>query len=106
VVNESLPIFLDDVLGGGVRAVIVSTTMIVIFGEVIPQAVCFTNTVQEILLIEGLCPIWSSDRCCLFDIGLGLHGRFRTYRLAYCKTPRLRSRKRRRTYVNRPGHLR
>jgi metal transporter CNNM len=39
VVNESLPIFLDDVLGGGVRAVVVSTTMIVIFGEVIPQAV-------------------------------------------------------------------
>ena len=26
-------------LGGGVRAVIASTTMIVIFGEVIPQAV-------------------------------------------------------------------
>ena len=37
--NESLPIFLDDVLGGGLAAVIVSTTMIVIFGEIIPQAV-------------------------------------------------------------------
>lgn len=39
IVNESLPIFLDDVLGGGLYAVIVSTVMIVIFGEVIPQAV-------------------------------------------------------------------
>jgi CBS domain containing-hemolysin-like protein len=52
VVNESLPIFLDDVLGGGVRAVIVSTTMIVIFGEVIPQAVCLFDIAMEILLIE------------------------------------------------------
>lgn len=40
IVNESLPIFLDDVLGGGLAAVVVSTTMIVIFGEIIPQAVC------------------------------------------------------------------
>ena len=43
IVNESLPIFLDDVLGGGVRAVIVSTTMIVIFGEIIPQAVSYAD---------------------------------------------------------------
>lgn len=39
IVNESLPIFLDAVFGGGIPAVIVSTVMIVIFGEVIPQAV-------------------------------------------------------------------
>lgn len=45
--NESLPIFLDDVLGGGVRAVVVSTTMIVIFGEVIPQAVCTALLLNE-----------------------------------------------------------
>ncbi|KAI0785929.1 hypothetical protein C8Q75DRAFT_722099 [Abortiporus biennis] len=38
VVNESLPIFLDDALGGGVAAIVISTTMIVIFG-IIPQAV-------------------------------------------------------------------
>jgi metal transporter CNNM len=37
VVNESLPIFLDSVLGGGVGAVVLSTTLIVIFGEIIPQ---------------------------------------------------------------------
>ncbi|ORY89765.1 hypothetical protein BCR35DRAFT_329115 [Leucosporidium creatinivorum] len=40
VVNESLPIFLDSVLGGGIGAVVVSTAAIVIFGEVIPQALC------------------------------------------------------------------
>ncbi|KAF8588519.1 DUF21-domain-containing protein [Ramaria rubella] len=39
VVNESLPIFLDSAIGGGIAAVVISTTMIVIFG-VIPQAAC------------------------------------------------------------------
>ncbi|OCF39984.1 hemolysin [Kwoniella heveanensis CBS 569] len=51
IVNESLPIFLDDVLGGGLYAVIVSTTMIVIFGEIIPQAIC----VRYGLAIGGAC---------------------------------------------------
>lgn len=32
-----LAIFLDSVLGGGVRAVVLATALIVIFGEVIPQ---------------------------------------------------------------------
>ncbi|KAL7414209.1 hypothetical protein BDY24DRAFT_386188 [Mrakia frigida] len=40
IVNESLPIFLDKVLGGGISAVIASTVLIVIFGEIIPQSVC------------------------------------------------------------------
>ncbi|KAF7760648.1 hypothetical protein Agabi119p4_10057 [Agaricus bisporus var. burnettii] len=39
IVNESLPIFLDSALGGGVAAIVISTAAIVIFGEVIPQAV-------------------------------------------------------------------
>ncbi|KAL1952382.1 hypothetical protein VTO73DRAFT_1531 [Trametes versicolor] len=38
IVNESLPIFLDSALGGGIPAVAISTAMIVIFG-IIPQAV-------------------------------------------------------------------
>ncbi|KAI0700473.1 hypothetical protein BC835DRAFT_1502579 [Cytidiella melzeri] len=38
IVNESLPIFLDEALGGGIAAIAISTTMIVIFG-IIPQAV-------------------------------------------------------------------
>lgn len=46
IVNESLPIFLDDVLGGGLAAVVASTVMIVIFGEVIPQAVRMFGTGQ------------------------------------------------------------
>ncbi|OBZ78616.1 Protein MAM3 [Grifola frondosa] len=37
IVNESLPIFLDSALGGGLAAVAISTAMIVIFG-IIPQA--------------------------------------------------------------------
>lgn len=40
VINESLPIFLDSAIGGGVAAVVISTTAIVIFGEIIPQAFC------------------------------------------------------------------
>lgn len=40
IVNESLPIFLDSILGGGIQAVILSSTLIVLFGEVLPQAVC------------------------------------------------------------------
>ncbi|KDR70055.1 hypothetical protein GALMADRAFT_255436 [Galerina marginata CBS 339.88] len=39
IVNESLPIFLDNALGGGVAAIAISTTAIVIFGEIIPQAI-------------------------------------------------------------------
>ncbi|ORZ01327.1 hypothetical protein BCR43DRAFT_486762 [Syncephalastrum racemosum] len=40
VINETLPIILDGVLGGGWQAVVISTALIVIFGEVIPQSIC------------------------------------------------------------------
>ncbi|KAJ7617795.1 hypothetical protein FB45DRAFT_932701 [Roridomyces roridus] len=39
IVNESLPVFLDSAIGGGLAAVALSTTSIVIFGEIIPQAI-------------------------------------------------------------------
>ncbi|KAF9475344.1 DUF21-domain-containing protein [Pholiota conissans] len=39
IINESLPIFLDSALGGGVAAIVISTIAIVIFGEIIPQAI-------------------------------------------------------------------
>ncbi|KAJ6471635.1 hypothetical protein C8R47DRAFT_746050 [Mycena vitilis] len=39
IINESLPIFLDSAIGGGFAAIVLSTTAIVIFGEIIPQAV-------------------------------------------------------------------
>ncbi|KAI9222639.1 hypothetical protein BC828DRAFT_365028 [Blastocladiella britannica] len=40
IVNETLPILTDSVWSGGWPAVVISSTLIVIFGEVIPQAVC------------------------------------------------------------------
>jgi metal transporter CNNM len=40
IVNETLPIVLDQEVNGGWFAVLVSTTLIVIFGEVIPQSLC------------------------------------------------------------------
>ncbi|KAF5312205.1 hypothetical protein D9619_003720 [Psilocybe cf. subviscida] len=38
IINESLPIFLDSALGGGVAAIAISTAAIVVFG-IIPQAI-------------------------------------------------------------------
>ncbi|EJU04262.1 DUF21-domain-containing protein [Dacryopinax primogenitus] len=40
IVNETLPVVSDNVLGGGVEAVVISTVLIVIFSEIIPQSVC------------------------------------------------------------------
>ncbi|WFD44708.1 cell agglutination protein Mam3 [Malassezia psittaci] len=39
IVNETLPIFLSE-FGSGVSAVILSTVLIVIFGEIVPQSIC------------------------------------------------------------------
>jgi len=40
ITNETLPIMLDRSLGGGWQAVLGSTILIVIFGEVVPQSIC------------------------------------------------------------------
>ncbi|EPS41119.1 hypothetical protein H072_4987 [Dactylellina haptotyla CBS 200.50] len=40
ITNETLPIVLDRSLGGGWPAVLSSTVLIVIFGEIIPQSIC------------------------------------------------------------------
>jgi metal transporter CNNM len=40
ITNETLPIMLDRSLGGGWQAVLGSTVLIVIFGEIVPQSVC------------------------------------------------------------------
>lgn len=40
ITNETLPIVLDRSLGGGWPAVLTSTVLIVIFGEIIPQSAC------------------------------------------------------------------
>lgn len=39
IVNETLPVFLSE-FGSGLSAVILSTVLIVIFGEIVPQSVC------------------------------------------------------------------
>lgn len=40
IINETLPIILDDILSGGWQAIVASTALIVIFGEIIPQSIC------------------------------------------------------------------
>uniref|UniRef100_A0A8C9V7H3 Metal transporter n=1 Tax=Scleropages formosus TaxID=113540 RepID=A0A8C9V7H3_SCLFO len=40
LVNTTLTIFLDDLIGSGLGAVVASTISIVIFGEIVPQALC------------------------------------------------------------------
>ncbi|ORX69856.1 DUF21-domain-containing protein [Linderina pennispora] len=40
IINETLPIVMDSILGGGVAAIVVSTAAIVLFGEIIPQSLC------------------------------------------------------------------
>ncbi|KAH9929143.1 uncharacterized protein B0H18DRAFT_997734 [Fomitopsis serialis] len=40
ITNETLPVIADPVLGGGVQAVVVSTALVVIFSEIIPQSLC------------------------------------------------------------------
>ncbi|OAX31344.1 DUF21-domain-containing protein [Rhizopogon vinicolor AM-OR11-026] len=44
VINESLPIFLDGALGGGIAAVVISTTAIVIFGEYVQRSMLNDST--------------------------------------------------------------
>ncbi|KAL8724700.1 MAG: hypothetical protein Q9181_006708, partial [Wetmoreana brouardii] len=40
ITNETLPIVIDRSLGGGWPAILGSTVLIVIFGEIIPQSIC------------------------------------------------------------------
>ena len=40
LVNSTLTVLLDSVLPGGIYAIVASTLTIVIFGEIIPQAIC------------------------------------------------------------------
>ncbi|CAK7233420.1 cell agglutination protein Mam3 [Sporothrix bragantina] len=46
IVNETLPVVLDRCLGGGVAAVVGSTLLIVVFGEVLPQSICVRYGLQ------------------------------------------------------------
>ncbi|KAI8825587.1 uncharacterized protein EV422DRAFT_513435 [Fimicolochytrium jonesii] len=40
VINETLPILLDEVAGGGWQAILISTVLVLVAGEIIPQAAC------------------------------------------------------------------
>jgi metal transporter CNNM len=40
ITNETLPIVLDREVSGGWLAVLASTLLIVVFGEIIPQSIC------------------------------------------------------------------
>ncbi|KAI1427891.1 hypothetical protein F5Y12DRAFT_125663 [Xylaria sp. FL1777] len=46
IVNETLPVVLDRCFGGGIAAVVGSTVLIVIFGEIIPQSLCVRYGLQ------------------------------------------------------------
>ncbi|KAI2636778.1 hypothetical protein GGS21DRAFT_513205 [Xylaria nigripes] len=46
IVNETLPVVLDRCFGGGIAAVVGSTILIVIFGEIIPQSLCVRYGLQ------------------------------------------------------------
>ncbi|GAA5890796.1 hypothetical protein JCM8208_003052 [Rhodotorula glutinis] len=81
IVNETLPVFLDSLTGGGgVLAVVISSAAIVIFGEVLPQALCArhglrigaacTGFVKVLMYLEA--PIcWPTAK--LLDLLLGAH---------------------------------
>ncbi|KAE8445134.1 hypothetical protein EG329_013736 [Mollisiaceae sp. DMI_Dod_QoI] len=60
IVNETLPIVLDRSLGGGWPAVLGSTVLIVIFGEVIPQSVCvrYGLSIGAYMAPFVLCLMW------------------------------------------------
>ena len=91
IVNETLPIFLSE-FGSGLTAVILSTILIVIFGEIVPQSICarYGLSIGALCapLVHGamilLAPVaWPTAK--LLDYCLGEeHGT--TYRKAELKT--------------------
>lgn len=40
IANETLPIVTEKALGGGIQAIIISTVLVIVFSEIIPQTVC------------------------------------------------------------------
>src|ERR1700753_3385446 len=92
ITNETLPIMLDRSLGGGWQAVLGSTVLIVIFGEIVPQSVCVRfglpigafMTPFVLVLMWILAPVaWPVAK--LLDFSLGEdHGT--TYKKAGLKT--------------------
>ncbi|RSH84636.1 uncharacterized protein EHS24_006160 [Apiotrichum porosum] len=92
LVNTSLPVFLDNIIGGGVIAVLGATALELIFGEVIPQAICnkyglaigatFAPLVRALIIL--LYPI-AKPIAMLLDYLFGAHDESVMYRKAELK---------------------
>ncbi|KAH9449583.1 hypothetical protein MJO28_010708 [Puccinia striiformis f. sp. tritici] len=46
IANETLPIVTEKALGGGIQAIIISTVLVIVFSEIIPQTVCATYALK------------------------------------------------------------
>ncbi|OAV97672.1 hypothetical protein PTTG_06683 [Puccinia triticina 1-1 BBBD Race 1] len=46
IANETLPIVTEKALGGGIQAIIISTVLVIVFSEIIPQTVCATYALR------------------------------------------------------------
>ncbi|KAG7085890.1 hypothetical protein E1B28_003424 [Marasmius oreades] len=64
IVNESLPVISDPVLGGGVQSVVVSTVLIVIFAEIIPQSLFTRHGLYLGAKMAGF------TKCLIFGLGI------------------------------------
>lgn len=92
IVNETLPVVLDSELGGGVVAILISTLLIVIFGEIIPQAVCAryglaigAYCAKPMLIVMYIMSPIAYPIAMLLDSWLGVH-HGTTYRRTELKT--------------------
>ncbi|KAK6903962.1 hypothetical protein I203_107473 [Kwoniella mangroviensis CBS 8507] len=93
LINTSLPIFLDSIVGGGLIAVLGSTLLILIFGEILPQSICdryglaigstFTPVIKILIIL--MYPI-AKPIGMILDYILGKHSDPVTYRKAELKT--------------------
>ncbi|KAK1228301.1 hypothetical protein PQX77_008665 [Marasmius sp. AFHP31] len=64
IVNESLPVISDPVLGGGIPSVAVSTTLIVIFAEIIPQSIFTRHGLYLGAKLAGV------TKCLIYGLGI------------------------------------
>ncbi|KAG0369384.1 hypothetical protein BGX24_002433 [Mortierella sp. AD032] len=92
IVNETLPVVLDSELGGGVVAILISTLLIVVFGEIIPQAVCAryglaigAYCAKPMLIVMYIMSPIAYPIAMLLDSWLGVH-HGTTYRRTELKT--------------------
>ncbi|KAK9763091.1 hypothetical protein K7432_010548, partial [Basidiobolus ranarum] len=81
LVNETLPILFDSLFGGGgFTAILVSTGLIVLFGEIIPQSVCSRHGLRvgaffawPVRILIWIMWIIAYPIACLLDWVLGEH---------------------------------